>query len=203
MAITLARKVLFGRIFIFILGLFDLLKPLSQVSHSSEVVCRCFNFGEVLGATRAKSVWELHWELCSQWMWNEGHSWMFSAFWIHLYNLFFFLRHASHCLASGKLSGPLGPFQWLRCAGLGSSVWGETKAYFCCKEPYESNEGVFRIIWRLLKAEMLKISFRQLRAIQGRRPRLGMQCSFWANDQSIFDVWCVLEIVDEVSLIVK
>jgi hypothetical protein len=27
------------------------------------------------------------------------------------------LRHSSHCLASGKLSGPPGPFQCLSCLG--------------------------------------------------------------------------------------
>jgi len=108
---------LFGVNCFLILGLFDLMKPLAQVSQPSEVICRWFCFVEVPGATRAKSVWELHWELCSQWMWNEGHSWSFSAFWIHFYSSFFLLRNSSHCLASGKLSGPLGPFQCWSCLG--------------------------------------------------------------------------------------
>ena len=54
MAITLARKVGFGRFFFFSFCIFDLLKPLVQVLQPSEVICRCFRAVKVLGATRAQ-----------------------------------------------------------------------------------------------------------------------------------------------------
>jgi hypothetical protein len=48
-----------GTFFGSILGLFDLLEPLEQVSEPLEVVCRCFCFSEAFRATRAISVREL------------------------------------------------------------------------------------------------------------------------------------------------
>jgi hypothetical protein len=49
----------FWTIFGSILGLFDLLEPLEQVSEPLEIICRCFCFREAFRATRAISVLEL------------------------------------------------------------------------------------------------------------------------------------------------
>jgi len=76
---------------------------------------------------------------------------------------------------------------WRQLQELPVSVLSKPKIILDCKEPYESIAMVYRIIWRLLKAEMLQGSLRQLSAIHGGRLRSRMQCSFWANEQFVVE----------------
>ena len=144
--------------FFWILGLFDLLKPLAQVSQPSEVICRCFCFVEVPGATRAESVWGAALG-CVQPLNMKWRSFLkvFSVLSPFL-QLFLPIKAFSPWISSGSFLGHHDHFSAWAVWGLYSSIFGDSKSYFYFFRPSESIGRGFKTIRGFLHLEFLQRS---------------------------------------------